>query len=322
MESVLSPHLAVFVDVVELQSFSAAARRHDVAASSISRRIDQLEAQLGVRVLHRTTHAMRPTEAGQLLYDRAKALLAGIRGLHAELHRQRDEPGGLVRIDCPAPFGRLHLMPAVAAFMRRHAAIVVELVLTDSMVDLPGERLGADVDLALRIGPVAATRFVATLLAPQRRVLCASPAYLAARGTPASLDALARHDCLAWHGSPPPGAWRFGKHRHAPDAPRFRSNHSEALLAAAVEGLGIAHLPTWLAGAALADGSLVALGIAGAAPVLEDATIHLLRQQAGGAARTLALVEFLREWFAQPPWEREAGGVVRERRGDGDGSEG
>ncbi|MDC6128021.1 LysR substrate-binding domain-containing protein, partial [Burkholderia gladioli] len=91
------------------------------------------------RVLHRSTHAMRPTEAGQLLYERARSLLAGMRGLQAELHKQRDEPGGLLRIDCPAPFGRLHLMPALAAFMRRHPAIVVELVLTDSMVDLPGD---------------------------------------------------------------------------------------------------------------------------------------------------------------------------------------
>ncbi|WP_186074970.1 LysR family transcriptional regulator [Burkholderia gladioli] len=308
MESILSPHLALFVDVVELQSFSAAARRHDMAASSVARRIDQLEAQLGLRVLHRSTHAMRPTEAGQLLYERARSLLAGMRGLQAELHKQRDEPGGLLRIDCPAPFGRLHLMPALAAFMRRHPAIVVELVLTDSMVDLPGERLGAEVDLALRIGPVAATRFVATVLAPQRRVLCASPAYVAARGAPRSLEELARHDCLAWHGSPPPGAWRFGDHRHAPDAPRFRSNHSEALMAAAVEGLGIAHLPTWLAGVALANGVLVALEVGGAAPVLEDATIHLLRQQSGGSARTQVLLDFLRDWFADPPWQRVAAG--------------
>ncbi|NIF68420.1 LysR family transcriptional regulator, partial [Burkholderia sp. Cy-647] len=114
--------------------------------------------------------------------------------------------------------------------------------------------------------------------------------------------------CLAWHGSPPPGAWRFGEHRHAPDAPRFRSNHSEALLAAAVEGLGIAHLPTWLAGVALANGVLVALEVGGAAPVLEDATIHLLRQQSGGSARTQVLLDFLRDWFADPPWQRVAAG--------------
>ncbi|MDC6132172.1 LysR substrate-binding domain-containing protein, partial [Burkholderia gladioli] len=137
----------------------------------------------------------------------------------------------------------------------------------------------------------------------------ASPAYVAARGAPRSLEELARHDCLAWHGSPPPGAWRFGEHRHAPDAPRFRSNHSEALLAAAVEGLGIAHLPTWLAGVALANGVLVALEVGGAAPVLEDATIHLLRQQSGGSARTQVLLEFLRDWFADPPWQRVAAGA-------------
>ena len=256
-------------------------------------------------MLHRTTHAVKPTEAGQLLYERAKGLLAEIRGLQEDLHTQHGEPGGLLRVDCPAPFGRLHLMPAVAAFMRRHPALDVELLLTDSMVDPHGERLGAEVDLAVRIGPLEDTRLVATVLAPQRRVLCASPAYLERRGAPASLDALAGHDCLAWVGAPPPGAWRFGERRLPPARPRFRSNHSEALLAAALDGLGIAHLPTWLAGDALRIGALQhVLPALGA--IEARATIHLLRQQARGSARTLRLVEFLKAWFAPPPWEREA----------------
>ncbi|WP_323123703.1 LysR family transcriptional regulator [Burkholderia alba] len=303
MNDFLSPHLSVFVDVVDLQSFSAVARRHGVAASSVTRRVDHLEAQLGLRLLHRTTHAVKPTEAGQLLYERAQSLLAEIRGLQEDLHGQRSEPSGLLRVDCPAPFGRLHLMSALAAFMQRYPALQVELVLTDSMVDLQGERLGSEVDLALRIGPLEDTRFVATVLAPQRRVLCASPGYLARRGEPASLDALADHDCLGWHGPPPPGAWLFDGRRHPPAQPRFRSNHSEALLAAAIEGFGIAHLPTWLAGAALRSGGLRRV-LPGRGTAPERATIHVLRQEARGSARTLRLVEFLTHWFAEPPWER------------------
>ncbi|WDD96185.1 LysR family transcriptional regulator [Burkholderia sp. FERM BP-3421] len=306
MDDLLSPHLSVFVDVVDQQGFSAVARRLGVAASSVTRRIDHLEAQLGLPLLHRTTHAVKPTEAGQLLYERAKGLLAEIRGLQEDLHSRHSEPGGLLRVDCPAPFGRLHLMPAVAAFMRRHPALDVELLLTDSMVDPHGERLGAEVDLALRIGPLEDTRLVATVLAPQRRVLCASPAYLERCGAPASLDALAEHDCLAWVGAPPPGAWRFGERRLPPARPRFRSNHSEALLAAALDGLGIAHLPTWLAGDALRAGTLQRV-LPALGAIEERATIHLLRQQARGSARTLRLIEFLKAWFAPPPWEREAG---------------
>lgn len=304
MDNLLSPHLSVFVDVVDQQSFSAVSRQHGVAASSVTRRIDHLEAQLGIRLLHRTTHAVKPTEAGQLLYERAKSLLAEIRGLQEDLHSQRSEPGGLLRVDCPAPFGRLHLMPALAACMQRHPALNLELLLTDSMVDLQGERLGSEVDLALRIGPLEDTRFVATVLAPQRRVLCASPDYLARRGTPASLAALAQHDCLAWYGAPPPGAWWFDGRRHAPAKPRFRSNHSEALLAAAVEGLGIAHLPTWLAGTALASGALQRILPEVAGATVERAVVHVLRQEARGSARTLRVVEFLKTWFADPPWER------------------
>ncbi|WP_141715667.1 LysR family transcriptional regulator, partial [Burkholderia contaminans] len=178
MDDFLSPHLALFVDVVDQQSFSAAARRLGVAASSVTRRIDRLETQFGIRLLHRTTHALRPTEAGQLLYGRATRMLAELRGLQEDLHSQHDEPSGLLRVDCPAPFGRRHLMAALAAFMQRHPALQVDLVLTDSMVDLQGARLGSDVDLAVRIGPLEDTRFVATVLAPQRRVLCASAAYL------------------------------------------------------------------------------------------------------------------------------------------------
>ncbi|VWC02426.1 LysR family regulatory protein [Burkholderia lata] len=302
MDDFLSPHLALFVDVVDQQSFSAAARRLGVAASSVTRRIDRLETQLGIRLLHRTTHALRPTEAGQLLYGRATRMLAELRGLQEDLHSQHDEPSGLLRVDCPAPFGRRHLMAALAAFMQRHPALQVDLVLTDSMVDLQGERLGSDVDLAVRIGPLEDTRFVATVLAPQRRVLCASAAYLSRRGEPESPDALAGHDCLAWHGAPPPGAWRFGERRHVPAQPRFRSNHSEALLEAAIDGLGLAHLPTWLAGDALRDGRLRAvLPQFAAAP--EPATIHVLRQQARGTARASRLVAFLATWFAQPAWD-------------------
>ncbi|VWB96274.1 LysR family transcriptional regulator [Burkholderia lata] len=302
MDDFLSPHLALFVDVVDQQSFSAAARRLGVAASSVTRRIDRLETQLGIRLLHRTTHALRPTEAGQSLYGRATRMLAELRGLQEDLHSQHDEPSGLLRVDCPAPFGRRHLMAALAAFMQRHPALQVDLVLTDSMVDLQGARLGSDVDLAVRIGPLEDTRFVATVLAPQRRVLCASAAYLARRGEPESPDALAEHDCLAWHGAPPPGAWRFGERRHVPAQPRFRSNHSEALLEAAIDGLGLAHLPTWLAGDALRDGRLRAvLPQFAAAP--EPATIHVLRQQARGTARASRLVAFLATWFAQPAWD-------------------
>ena len=302
MDDFLSPHLALFVDVVDQQSFSAAARRLGVAASSVTRRIDRLETQLGIRLLHRTTHALRPTEAGQLLYGRATRMLAELRGLQEDLHSQHEEPSGLLRVDCPAPFGRRHLMAALAAFMQRHPALQVDLVLTDSMVDLQGARLGSDVDLAVRIGPLEDTRFVATVLAPQRRVLCASAAYLARRGEPGSPDALAGHDCLAWHGAPPPGAWRFGERRHVPAQPRFRSNHSEALLEAAIDGLGLAHLPTWLAGDALRDGRLRAvLPQFAAAP--EPATIHVLRQQARGTARASRLVAFLATWFAQPAWD-------------------
>lgn len=302
MESPPFAQLAVFVDVVNAGSFSACARRQSLAVSSVTRRIDQLEAQLGVRVLQRSTHAVTLTEAGRLLYERTQGLFDQWREVREALETQHTEPRGLIRLDAPAPFGRLHLMPAVAAFMDQYPAVRVELALTDSMVDPQGEHLGAGVDLALRIGPVHPSRSVATVLARQTRVLCASPAYLARRGLPDSVEALGRHDCLAWTGVTPPGAWHFGNRRQPPARPRFCSNHSEALLAAALEGLGIAHLPTWLVAPALADDRLRAIAMDGVAFAEEEARIHLLRQPTRPSARTGVLIEFLRQWFATPSW--------------------
>ena len=235
-----------------------------------------LETQLGIR-LHRTTHALRPTEAGQLLYGRATRMLAELRGLQEDLHSQHDEPSGLLRVDCPAPFGRRHLMAALAAFMQRHPALQVDLVLTDSMVDLQGARLGSDVDLAVRIGPLEDTRFVATVLAPQR-ACCARARRISRGAANPSRPTRSPADCLAWHGAPPPGAWRFGERRHVPAQPRFRSNHSEALLEAAIDGSSRA--PAELAGDARRRLRAVLPRFA-AAP--EPATIHVLRRRAAPA---------------------------------------
>jgi len=304
VDDTLTPHLALFVDVVDQQGFSAVARRLGVAPSSVARRIDQLEARLGTRLLHRSTHALKPTEAGLLCYQRARTLLAELRRLEDDLQEQRDEPSGTLRLDCPAPFGRLHLMPALAAFIQRYPAVNVELTLTDSMVDLQGGRLGSAVDVALRIGPIENTRLVATVLAPQRRVLCASPDYLARRGRPADVATLAEHDCLSWSGTLPPGAWLFDGERRLPARPRLLCNHSEALLDAAVRGLGIAHLPTWLVAVALQRGELQLLLAESWPPPPEQATLHALRLEARSTARASRLIEFLQEWFASPSWER------------------
>ncbi|MDN0085266.1 LysR family transcriptional regulator [Crenobacter sp. SG2305] len=301
MKESISPHLAVFVDVVEQQSFSAVARHYGVAPSSVARRIDLLEQQLASRLLHRTTHALKPTESGWLFYQRAKVLLAEIRHLQDDILSQQDEPSGVLRMDCPAPFGRLHLMPALAAFMQRYPALHVELVLTDSMMDLQGGRLGSEVDVALRIGPIENTRLVATVLSPQRRLLLASPDYLAHRGTPMSVEELAEHDCLSWYGPLPPGAWLFEGRRQLPANPRLLCNNSEALLDAALRGLGIVHLPTWLTAAAMQRGALQPLLVGQAVP--ERACIHALRQEARSSAKVSRLIEFLKEWFARPAWE-------------------
>ncbi|WP_459655499.1 substrate binding domain-containing protein, partial [Achromobacter xylosoxidans] len=165
----------------------------------------------------------------------------------------------LIRIDAPVPFGRRHLAPAVADFLKANPGLDVQLRLIGSFIDLQGEHLG-EVDLVLRAGPLPDSRLVATSLAPMVRVVCASPEYLREHGVPASPGELPEHAGIDWDNLSPPYAWRFqhdGKLQHLrPKRARLATNNAEAMVDAALAGLGIAHLPTWLCSEYLLRGEL------------------------------------------------------------------
>src|SRR5690606_21479873 len=309
----LTDQLAIFLDVLECGSFSAAARRHPLTPSAVARRIDSLEKALGSSLFLRSTHAVRATPAGLAFAQRAQRILDELRQARAEAVSLSSAPEGRIRIDAPAPFGRRRLAPAIAEFLTLYPGLDVQLRLIDSFVDLRGDHLG-EVDLVLRIGPLADTRLIATPLAPLVRVLCASPAYLERRGTPRSPQELVEHDGLDWDGLAPQYAWRFqvGGQRQLfrPRRQRMTTNNAETLLFGAVSGLGIAHLPTWLVSEHLLRGELIPLFCEGGLPDPEPSSIYALNLNRDIHSRTRLLLAFLRERFGEaPPWDR----LLRER---------
>ena len=303
----LTSQLDLFLDVLACGSFSAAARRQQLTPSAVARRIDALERALGSTLFQRSTHAVKATPAGLAFAERARRILDELRQARAEAVSLSSAPEGLIRIDAPAPFGRRHLAPAIAEFLVAWPGLDVQLRLIDSFVDLQGEHLG-QVDLVLRIGPLADTRLVATPLAPMRRIACASPDYLKRRGTPTDPRQLPEHDGLDWDALAPPHAWRFeidGQSRTIrPGRLRMTANNAEALLFAALAGLGIAHLPTWLISDYLVGCELVRLFCDDGLPVAEPSGIYALRLQQANSSRTRLLLEFLKSRFGPvPPWD-------------------
>ncbi|WP_137823572.1 LysR family transcriptional regulator [Pseudomonas sp. D(2018)] len=309
----LTEQLALFLDVLEAGSFSAAARRHPLTPSAVARRIDALERALGSSLFVRSTHAVKATPAGLAFAERAKRVLAELRLARAEAVSLSSVPEGLIRIDAPAPFGRRHLAPAIAEFLTAYPGLDVQLRLIDSFIDMQGENLG-QVDLVLRIGPLADSRRVATPLAPLVRILCASPEYLRRRGIPRDPRELPEHDGLDWDALAPPYAWRFevdGKLQHIrPGRMRLAANNAEALLFSAAAGLGIAHLPTWLISEHLVRGELVPLFCENGLPAPEPSGIYALRLEGEASSRSRLMLEFLKNRFGPvPPWDLALGGL-------------
>ncbi|MCY1388738.1 HTH-type transcriptional regulator DmlR [compost metagenome] len=311
----LTEQLALFLDVLDAGSFSAAARRHPLTPSAVARRIDALERALGSSLFVRSTHAVKATPAGLAFAERAKRVLAELRLARAEAVSLSSAPEGLIRIDAPAPFGRRHLAPAIAEFLMTYPGLDVQLRLIDSFIDMQGENLG-QVDLVLRIGPLADTRLVATPLSSLVRVLCASPEYLRRRGIPRDVRELPEHDGLDWDALAPPYAWRFevdGKLQLIrPGRMRMTANNAETLLFSALAGLGIAHLPTWLISEYLLRGELLPLFCEDGLPPPEPSSIYALRLEGEASSRSRLLLEFLKNRFGPvPPWDLALGGLGR-----------
>lgn len=243
-----------FVCVVETESFTAAAKRLDVSVAHISRQVNQLEDRLGAKLLYRTTRKLRLTEVGEVYYQHARKILDDIQTAERAVMEMEGKPTGKLRITAPVYYGEYFLAPLVNDFLLQYPQLDLELKLTNETVDLVKEGY----DLAIRLGTLDSSSLMCRKLARRTQYLCASPAYLAAHGTPQTLADLANHRCLG--GSL--DHWRFlenGKLRNWRVGSAWSCNSGLALKDAALKGLGIVQLPDYYVHEALAQGLLVSL---------------------------------------------------------------
>jgi DNA-binding transcriptional LysR family regulator len=291
----------VLTKVVATGSFAEAARRLGVTRSAISKAITQLEQELGARLLDRTTRRVTPTEAGLAYYERCLGILAQIAETEAQISRLHDEPKGVLKVNAPMSFGTLYLGSAVADFMDRYRELKVELTLTDRMID----PLEEGVDVTVRIGALVDSSLIARRIAAARVVLVASPDYIARHGAPETPADLVNHKCLHYGHSTTVPRWQLtenGAPISVPVAACLSSNNGDALREAAIKGIGIGRLPSFIVGADLAAGRL-AVVLPGYPP--QDLTIHALyAPNRFLAAKSRVFIDFLVERFARPSWER------------------
>ncbi|HEY1589687.1 MAG TPA: LysR family transcriptional regulator [Rhodanobacter sp.] len=267
-------HLSAFVAVARARSFSSVARRLGTAPSSVVRQIDALEAELAARLFVRSTRGLVLTDAGELLLARVPALLDELVDLRAEVAAMGDAPQGVLRLVCLPTFGRHHILPLLPPLLAHYPKLRVELEFSERMADPASERL----DAVIRIGPLKDSRLYAQHLGVQRWTICASPAYLRERGHPATPAELAGHRLLDKRHDPDAVGW--SGLRAADLIPQDAADNAiacddfEALLLAAVAGLGLTYLPTWVTTEATASGQLV---IVFDDPAQRQDDIHLLR---------------------------------------------
>ncbi|MDQ1091401.1 DNA-binding transcriptional LysR family regulator [Xanthomonas sacchari] len=293
--------LQLFLDVVEAGSLSAAARHRGVAVSSLSRGLDALEQALGAQLLIRSTRSLILTDAGRVLQGRAAQLLGGLAETRSELAQLQGEVAGTLRLSCLPSFGRTQLMPLLADLSRRHPQLHIDLDLVERF-DIPLRRR---LDAVIRLGPDPAPAG-ALRLAPLRRVVCASPAYLHGAGPVERLPALATHALLDKRHDDTVISWRHVLGADVALPPRrLRCDDLETLRLAALDGLGVACLPTWLVGEDLRRHRLRALFHEAALPSGPQQWLWLVPSQTPLPARVARLAQVLRQAIGQPPhWDR------------------
>ncbi len=294
--------LAVFVHVVERQSFSAAARDLHLAPKTVSKQIARLEQALGTTLFERNTRNLRITGEGRAIAERARVALGVLEEVQELASGASQELSGTIRLTAPTPFGRKFVAPAIHDFCRLHPRVGFDLRLSDQVQDL----YSGDLDMAIRMGELADSRLVARRVADNRRILAASPAYLKAHGQPAQPEELERHNCLVFAY---PGllqnTWPLRKgRREKPVAVSgtLCSDNGDVLHAWCLAGLGISLRETWDIHEELRDGQLVR--------VLPDweatpSKISIVRARREPVPRRLtAFSDFLLERWQNAPWDR------------------
>ncbi|KRB13233.1 LysR family transcriptional regulator [Achromobacter sp. Root170] len=294
--------MQVFVEVADRGSLSAAAVHLDMSRAMVSRYLAEMEQWVGVRLLHRTTRRLSLTPAGAETLPRCRQMLDMVGDLHSAVATPEDTPRGLLRITTSMSFGARHLAPAVTDYVKRHPGTSVDLMLVERAVNLVEER----VDLAVRITNDLDPNLIARKLAVCRSVVCASPEYLAREGVPARIEDLSLRNCLT-HSYFGKSLWRFERDGEPVDVPvggNISANEVSVLSSAAVEGAGIAMLPTYYAAEYIASGKLQVILRECKPQELGIYGVYASRRQMPLILRSM--LDYLAERLGSAPWDRPA----------------
>lgn len=296
--------MKLFNKVAETGSFSAAGRSIGLAPSSVSRQISSLEEALGTRLFNRTTRKLHLTEAGEIYYGHTERILADIDEANAAVSELQDQPRGILRLNIPVVFGRRYIATTLPEFLERYPEVDVELQVTDHYVDL----IEQGADLAIRIGGLTNTSFIARKLASIRRVLVASPDYVARHGAPVCPEDLHDHNCLRIRVNPGESHWELesiksGKVTDVNVHGNLVSNNVEAINAAMLNGGGIALLPIWVVGKDIQRGDAqLLMPDYRATPTDVDSAVYAVYPYTRNvSAKVRAYIDFIAEKFKTEP---------------------
>ncbi|MEQ5841818.1 LysR family transcriptional regulator [Paraburkholderia acidicola] len=294
--------LAFFELVMRQGSLTAAARELGVTTPSVSKRLAHIERRLGVRLLNRTTRNISLTTEGDLYLTNGSRILSELAELEQLVTSSRAEPSGLLRVNASFGFGRAHIAPAISAFVERYPTMEIQLHLTDRPVSLQEQAF----DVGIRFGDVPDARINARLLVENRRLVCASPAYLKRCGTPKAPRDLAHHDCIVLRENDSAyGNWHFLRGKKS-EIVKVRgalsSNDGSAVLRWALEGRGVVVRSEWEIGDALRDGTLELLLGEWALPNADIYAVYLERHRLSPKLRTF--IDFLGVWLKESVREK------------------
>jgi DNA-binding transcriptional LysR family regulator len=291
------------VRVIDEKGFSSAARSLNLSTSYVSRQLSALEARLGVRLLNRSTRRQSLTPVGALFYRNCASILAQLEEAELAVTQMQSVPRGLLRVNAPADFGARFIAPAVATFMERYSDLEIELSLEDRRIDPVEEGF----DVVVRTGETGGGHLLSREICPMRRMVVASPAYLAKHGRPDSPDELSTHAALANNQDPTGTNWQLhggGRIETVNLQTVLVSNHDSVLLQACLASRGVAYLPDYLVGEPIAEGRLVHL-----LPDYVEDTVGVQAvypEQKHLSARVRLFIDTLVELLGpNPPWTSE-----------------
>lgn len=251
--------LNVFLEVMHQRSFTEVAKQYGIAPSSVSRTIANLEKELGIRLFQRNTRKLEPTEAGLVYFDRVSPIIKELETAKQIAEDVNEEPKGTLRITASTVYGQLNIAPLIPGLAKKYPALTIELLLTDAYLDLIEERI----DIAIRLGSLQDSSYIARQLSPIQFVICASPDYIEKYGTPVYPKDISAHNCLLFPRTGHNNNWLFKDSKKRIHEIQIHGQclitNSDAIKQCTIAGMGLALLPDWLVYDDIQSGVLIQL---------------------------------------------------------------